>query len=73
MWGKPYLQVITDVYVKTAVLEICFEKRYKESVVETFTFAGFYQKNFEKTLFQKIATGKFISKSLSRQISLPFF
>ena len=38
---KTYLQVITDVYVRIAVLEICFEKKYNESVVETFNFAGF--------------------------------
>ena len=30
------MQVITDVCVKIAVLEICFEKKTKESVVGTF-------------------------------------
>ena len=29
-----YLQVITDACVKTAVLEICSEKKTRESVVE---------------------------------------
>ena len=33
---KFYLQVITDVCVKTAVLEIYFQKKTRESVVETF-------------------------------------
>ena len=33
---KFYLQVITDVCVKTAVLEICSEKKTREPVVETF-------------------------------------
>ena len=33
---KFYLQVITNVCVKTAVLEICSEKKTRESVVETF-------------------------------------
>ena len=33
---KIYWQVITDVRLKTAVLEICFEKNTKEFVDETF-------------------------------------
>ena len=33
---KFYLQLITDICVKTAVLEICSEKKTRESVVETF-------------------------------------
>ena len=33
---KFYLQVITDTCVKIAVVELCFEKKTKESVVETF-------------------------------------
>ena len=39
------LQVITDACVKTVVVEICFEKKNKQSVVETFIkcFAGFCQ------------------------------
>ena len=42
---KFYLQVITDACVKIAVVELCFEKKTKESVVETFKkcFAGFCQ------------------------------
>ena len=47
---KFYLQVITEVYVKIAVLEICSEKKTRESVVGTFKkyFAGFCQQVFEK-------------------------
>ena len=39
----PQVQVITDAYVKKAVVELCFEKKTKESVAETFKkcFAGF--------------------------------
>ena len=33
---KTYLQVIADVFCFVAVLEKCFEKKTKESVVETF-------------------------------------
>ena len=42
---KFYLQVITNACVKIAVVELCFEKKTKESVVENFKkcFAGFYQ------------------------------
>ena len=42
---KIYLQVITDACVEIAVAELCFEKKTKESVVETFKkcFAGFCQ------------------------------
>ena len=42
---KFYLQVITDACVKIAVVELCFEKKTKESVIETFKkyFGGFCQ------------------------------
>ena len=42
---KFYLQVITDACFKIAAVELCFEKKNKESVVETFKkcFAGFCQ------------------------------
>ena len=42
---KFYSQVITDACVTIAVVELCFKKKTKESVVETFKkrFAGFYQ------------------------------
>ena len=33
---KLYLQVINDACVKIAAVELCFEKKTKESVVETF-------------------------------------
>ena len=43
--SKFYLQVITDACVKIAVLEICSEKKTKESVVGAFKkcFAEFCQ------------------------------
>ena len=34
-WEKFYWLVITDAYVKKAVLEICFKKKTKESLVGT--------------------------------------
>ena len=42
---KFHLQVIADTCVKIAVVEICFEKKTNESVVETFKkcLAGFCQ------------------------------
>ena len=42
---KFYLQVVTDACVKIAVVELCFEKKTKEFVVETFKkcFARFCQ------------------------------
>ena len=42
---KFYLQVITNACLKIAIADLCFEKKTKESVVETFKkcFSGFCQ------------------------------
>ena len=42
------MQVITDACIKITVAELCFEKKTKEYVVETFKkcFAGFCQQIF---------------------------
>ena len=55
------MQVITDACIKIAAVELCFEKKTKESVVETFKkyFAGFCQKILGK---------KNISEDISRKI-----
>ena len=65
---KFYLQVITGACIKTAVLEICSEKKTKVFAVGTFknictgavhcwyvkdAFAGFWKKNFEKKYFRR--------------------
>ena len=51
------VSVITDACVKIAAVELCFEKKIKESVVETFRkcFAGFFgKKNVSKDILGKI-------------------
>ena len=45
---KFYLQVITDACVKIAAVELCFEKKSKESVVETFKKCFVLPINFRK-------------------------
>ena len=66
---KKYLQVITNACVKTAVLEVCFEKNSKEAVVGIFKiictvgghcwyikydFAGLCQQVFEIKIWEDI-------------------
>ena len=58
---KFYLQVITDTCVKIAVVELCFEKKTSESVVETFKnmlcrilSINFWKKNISEDILGKI-------------------
>ena len=56
---KFYLQVITDACVKIAAVELCFEKKSKEFVVETFKKCFVLPINFRrKKIFQKTFQGK---------------
>ena len=52
---KFYLQVINDASVKIAAAELCFEKKTKESIVETFknVLQDFINKLFEKNCFRR--------------------
>ena len=50
---KFYLTVITDACVKITVVELCFEEKTKESVVETFKKCFGNLKIFQKTFLGK--------------------
>ena len=65
---KFYLQVITDTCVKIAVVELCFEKKTNESVVETFKkmLCRILSINFWKKNISEDILGKFDKKLLSR-------